>query len=41
MPKQPKTSRRLRSRRFPQAYLNCGFKFTPITCTITIDESLV
>ncbi len=41
MPKQPKTIRRLGSRKFPQAYLNCGFRFTPTACTITIDENFV
>ncbi len=39
--KQPQTSRRLGFHRFLQAHVNCGFRFTPTTYTITTNENLV
>ncbi len=41
IPIQLETSRRLGSHKFPQAHLNCGFRFTVIACTISTNENLV
>jgi len=41
IPKQLTTSRKLRSHKFPQVPLNCGFQFTLITCIISTNENLV